>query len=266
MNAGFQNLITIPHSSHRASSKNMEICMSIQHDAYPNHQTSAAIVVSFSDVAGAVAGPGSVITNDSQRTFMWREPGITGTVVRLFQTGNNLFWAIFGKGEPHFADIYNCQNKTNGKVSMDEITIDENRHYFTEAVGYGMWGMYHFIACLVILNMLIGMMAESYQRVQENADMEWKFACSTLWLSVFDVNCLVPPPFNLLPSIQWFMTQYKWMRMVGKGEKHSAYLKPSEKKESYIRYEKERSEKKCEDEKYEKLVVQLIRRYLTQRF
>ncbi|CAL1261675.1 unnamed protein product [Larinioides sclopetarius] len=180
----------------------------------------------------------------------------------LFQTGNNLFWAIFGKGEPHFADIYNCQNKTNGKVSMDEIITDENRHYFTEAVGYGMWGMYHFIACLVILNMLIGMMAESYQRVQENADMEWKFACSTLWLSVFDISCLVPPPFNLLPSIQWFMTQYKWMRTVGKGEKHSAYLTPSEKKESYIKHEKERLEKKCEDEKYEKLMVQLIRRYL----
>ncbi|GIZ03698.1 short transient receptor potential channel 4 [Caerostris extrusa] len=142
----------------------------------------------------------------------------------LFQTGNNLFWAIFGKGEPYFADIYNCQNKTNGQF-FGEITVDENRHYFTEAIGYGMWGMYHFIACLVILNMLIGMMAESYQRVQENADMEWKFACSTLWLSVFDVNCLVPPPFNLLPSLQWFITQYKWMRQ----KRKAGYLTSSEK-------------------------------------
>ncbi|PRD24501.1 UNVERIFIED_CONTAM: Short transient receptor potential channel 5 [Trichonephila clavipes] len=203
----------------------------------------------------------------------------------LFQTGNNLFWAIFGKGEPHFADIYNCQNKTN-EESMEEIIIDENRHYFTEAVGYGMWGMYHFIACLVILNMLIGMMAESYQRVQwdisavlrvngsgllkrglmitirENADMEWKFACSTLWLSVFDTYSLVPPPFNLLPSIQWFMIQYNWMRTTRKGGKFAGYFTPSDKKENSIKLEKERLEKQCEDEKYEKLMVQLIRRYL----
>ncbi|GIY89980.1 short transient receptor potential channel 4 [Caerostris darwini] len=175
----------------------------------------------------------------------------------LFQTGNNLFWAIFGKGEPYFADIYNCQNKTNGQF-FGEITVDENRHYFTEAIGYGMWGMYHFIACLVILNMLIGMMAESYQRVQENADMEWKFACSTLWLSVFDVNCLVPPPFNLLPSLQWFITQYKWMRQ----KRKAGYLTSSEKMEIIQRCEKEKKEKKCEDEKYEKLMVQLIKRYL----
>ncbi|KAG8178568.1 hypothetical protein JTE90_004496 [Oedothorax gibbosus] len=160
----------------------------------------------------------------------------------LFQTGNNLFWAIFGKGEPHFADIYNCQNTTNVESSLDKTAIDENRHYFTEAIGYGMWGMYHFIACLVILNMLIGMLAESYQRVQENADMEWKFACSTLWLSVFEGCYLVPPPFNLLPSIEWFTTQYKRFR--GTSEKVLCEKKTAQNQNENI-------EKKAEEEKYE---------------
>lgn len=49
--------------------------------------------------------------------------------------------------------------------------------------------------------------------------MEWKFACSTLWLSVFDGHYLVPPPFNLLSSIQWFITQYK--RIKGTSENPS---------------------------------------------
>lgn len=101
---------------------------------------------------------------------------------RLFQTGNNLFWAIFGKGEPHFADIYNCQNVTNVET-LDNTIVDENRHYFTEAIGYGMWGMYHFIACLVILNMLIGMMAESYQRVQ--VGIQFQFYLSLLLKLIF---------------------------------------------------------------------------------
>ncbi|GFY36434.1 hypothetical protein TNCV_3451381 [Trichonephila clavipes] len=37
---------------------------------------------------------------------------------------------------------------------------------------------------------------------------------------------------------------------------------PSNEKENSIKLEKERLEKQCEDEKYEKLMVQLIRRYL----
>ncbi|XP_035231950.1 short transient receptor potential channel 5-like [Stegodyphus dumicola] len=180
----------------------------------------------------------------------------------LFKTSNNLFWAIFGKGEPHFASIHNCRNMTSGGSLVDEVMVDENKHYFTEAIGYGMWGMYHFIACLVLLNMLIGMMAESYQRVQENADMEWKFACSTLWLSVFDGYYLVPPPFNLLPSIQWFMTQYKRLKDSKRNRKPSESLTSSFKKSSRLKSEREAAEQKMEDEKYEKLIVQLIRRYL----
>ncbi|XP_015927173.1 short transient receptor potential channel 4-like [Parasteatoda tepidariorum] len=178
----------------------------------------------------------------------------------LFQTGNKLFWAIFGKGEPHFADIYHCpKNDTGSELG---IKIAENDHFFTEAVGYAMWGIYHFIACLVVLNMLIGMMAESYQRVQENADIEWKFGCSTLWLSVFDYNCLVPPPFNLLPSLRWFFIKY---RRVSESKGKISYINIfnfSKQKLFHKNSEKEKLEQKLEEEKYEKLMIQLIRRYL----
>lgn len=60
-------------------------------------------------------------------------------------------------GEPDFAQII-ITNENNETAAND--------HIFTEGVGYTLWGLYHLITVVILLNMVIAMMTESYQRVQ----------------------------------------------------------------------------------------------------
>ena len=88
--------------------------------------------------------------------------------------------------------------------------------FFTRFWGLLMFGRLHFYPLLfghctylcsysvcniiVLLNMLIAMMSNSYQIIFERSDMEWKFSRSKLWISYFDTGSTVPVPFNLIPA------------------------------------------------------------------
>lgn len=61
-------------------------------------------------------------------------------------------------GSPTDADLVVSQNIG----SADRIL----KHYFTEAVGYGLWALFHILTVIVLLNMLIAMMSDSFQRIQ----------------------------------------------------------------------------------------------------
>lgn len=73
---------------------------------------------------------------------------------------------------------------------------------FTRFWALLMFGSYSVINIIVLLNMLIAMMSNSYQIISERSDVEWKFARSQLWMSYFEDGDTVPPPFNLFPSIK----------------------------------------------------------------
>ncbi|KAI1903790.1 hypothetical protein AGOR_G00030840 [Albula goreensis] len=53
---------------------------------------------------------------------------------------------------------------------------------------------------IVLLNMLIAMINSSFQEIEDDADVEWKFARSKLWFSYFEEGRTLPVPFNLVPS------------------------------------------------------------------
>lgn len=65
---------------------------------------------------------------------------------RLFETLQSLFWSIFG-----LINLY--------------VTNVKARHEFTEFVGATMFGTYNVISLVVLLNMLIAMMNNSYQLI-----------------------------------------------------------------------------------------------------
>lgn len=65
---------------------------------------------------------------------------------RLFETLQSLFWSIFG-----LISLY--------------VTNVKPDHEFTEFVGTTMFGTYNVISLVVLLNMLIAMMNNSYQHI-----------------------------------------------------------------------------------------------------
>ncbi|MEQ2187668.1 hypothetical protein GOODEAATRI_006948, partial [Goodea atripinnis] len=128
----------------------------------------------------------------------------------LFETLQSLFWSVFG-----LLNLY--------------VTNVKARHEFTEFVGATMFGTYNVISLVVLLNMLIAMMNNSYQliavsyslklsslvcsrtQVKDHADIEWKFARTKLWMSYFDEGGTLPPPFNIIPSPKSFWYLLMWL-------------------------------------------------------
>ncbi|XP_068440630.1 short transient receptor potential channel 6 isoform X2 [Clinocottus analis] len=99
----------------------------------------------------------------------------------LEESFKTLFWAIFGLSE----------------VKSVVINID---HKFIENIGYVLYGVYNIIMVIVLLNMLIAMFNSSFQEIEDDSDVEWKFARAKLWFSYFEHGGILPVPFNLVPS------------------------------------------------------------------
>ncbi|GAB0180264.1 short transient receptor potential channel 4 [Grus japonensis] len=117
----------------------------------------------------------------------------------LFETLQSLFWSIFG-----LINLY--------------VTNVKARHEFTEFVGATMFGTYNVISLVVLLNMLIAMMNNSYQLIADHADIEWKFARTKLWMSYFEEGGTLPTPFNVIPSPKslWYLIKWLWRHLCKK--------------------------------------------------
>ncbi|KAM8835040.1 short transient receptor potential channel 6a [Synchiropus picturatus] len=99
----------------------------------------------------------------------------------LEESFKTLFWAIFG-------------------LSEVRSVIINNGHKFIENIGYVLYGVYNVTMVIVLLNMLIAMINSSFQEIEDDADVEWKFARAKLWFSYFEEGRTIPAPFNLIPS------------------------------------------------------------------
>ncbi|XP_010791805.1 short transient receptor potential channel 6a isoform X3 [Notothenia coriiceps] len=99
----------------------------------------------------------------------------------LEESFKTLFWAIFGLSE------------------VKSVVIN-NGHKFIENIGYVLYGVYNVTMVIVLLNMLIAMINSSFQEIEDDADVEWKFARAKLWFSYFEEGRTLPVPFNLVPS------------------------------------------------------------------
>ncbi|XP_030008979.1 short transient receptor potential channel 4b isoform X2 [Sphaeramia orbicularis] len=111
----------------------------------------------------------------------------------LFETLQSLFWSVFG-----LISLY--------------VTNVEPDHEFTEFVGSTMFGTYNVISLVVLLNMLIAMMNNSYQHIADHADIEWKFARTKLWMSYFEEGGTLPSPFNIIPSPKSLCYLIGWIK------------------------------------------------------
>ena len=76
-----------------------------------------------------------------------------------------LFWDMFGYGDEDAANIVlqnACPAPNNTKVCYYNTT----KHSLTEGTGYTLYGMYHIVAIIVLVNVLIALMSNTLSKVQ----------------------------------------------------------------------------------------------------
>lgn len=160
--------------------------------------------------------------NQGDACMKWRRFG------NLFESSQSLFWASFGM------------------VGLESFELQGIKSY-TRFWGLLMFGSYSVINVIVLLNLLIAMMSNSYAMIEQHSDTEWKFARTRLWMSYFEESSTLPPPFNIFPNMKHLL------RIFGKKKKRDI------KRESTIR----RKEDKERAERYTNVMRALVWRYVS---
>ncbi|KAK5848168.1 hypothetical protein PBY51_005806 [Eleginops maclovinus] len=160
----------------------------------------------------------------------------------LFETLQSLFWSIFG-----LLNLY--------------VTNVKARHEFTEFVGATMFGTYNVISLVVLLNMLIAMMNNSYQLIADHADIEWKFARTKLWMSYFDEGGTLPPPFNIIPSPKSILYLLLWLHnKLCRGGGLAG--EDSHKCENLREFTERHADSLIQNQHYQEVIRSLVKRYV----
>nr|XP_020514899.2 short transient receptor potential channel 5-like [Labrus bergylta] len=160
----------------------------------------------------------------------------------LFETLQSLFWSIFG-----LLNLY--------------VTNVKARHEFTEFIGATMFGTYNVISLVVLLNMLIAMMNNSYQLIADHADIEWKFARTKLWMSYFDEGGTLPPPFNIIPSPKSILYLLWWLhnKLCQRGQPPG---EDSHKCENLREFTERHADSLIQNQHYQEVIRSLVKRYV----
>ncbi|KAL0970644.1 hypothetical protein UPYG_G00245010 [Umbra pygmaea] len=160
----------------------------------------------------------------------------------LFETLQSLFWSVFG-----LLNLY--------------VTNVKARHEFTEFVGATMFGTYNVISLVVLLNMLIAMMNNSYQLIADHADIEWKFARTKLWMSYFDEGGTLPPPFNIVPSPKsvWYLCLWLHHKICRKG---TPPADETHKHQNLREFTERHADSLIQNQHYQEVIRSLVKRYV----
>ncbi|XP_050530406.1 short transient receptor potential channel 3-like [Daktulosphaira vitifoliae] len=177
--------------------------------------------------------------------------------VSIYATLKTLFWGIFCMTPPTAGSVVIEYNPEKDGGVSDAWQSEEgsgsfaaaiNQHYATQAVGTLLYAIFETLTVIVMLNMLIATMTNTFQRVTGNSYVEWVFGRTQVFLS-FSVHTDLPPPFNLLPTLDCLWDYAKCMCECCKA---SAKAVVKAFTDDYPN---------LPDREYEKLMSALVRRY-----
>ncbi|KAI8504052.1 hypothetical protein Bbelb_181200 [Branchiostoma belcheri] len=111
----------------------------------------------------------------------------------LVSTMVSLFWTAFGMGDLSMLEL------KPGNSTLEVFRILEQPR-LTETVGKLIFALFHVTVVLVLLNLLIAIMSDSYQRTQASEDKrrDWTFLIIKNMLFYMRVDLSLAPPFNVL--------------------------------------------------------------------
>ncbi|XP_070557752.1 short transient receptor potential channel 4-like [Ptychodera flava] len=157
-------------------------------------------------------------------------------------------------------------NATNGRnltltLADDAVSyVLKDFGYIYTTMGLTLYGLFCIIVMLVLLNLCIAMMSDTYTKIKENIDVEWKFVRTCMWLDFF-VGPVLPPPFNLIPSPESMSNVVRRLFRRVLGKRYEGVR--NEDSEMEMRNPKERL--KSAGLTYEELMQILGRRYMKKR-
>ncbi|KAL1509539.1 hypothetical protein ABEB36_004254 [Hypothenemus hampei] len=124
------------------------------------------------------------LNSENDACMKWRR------FANVFESTQSLFWASFGM------------------IELENFELTGIKSY-TRFWGLLMFGCYCVINVIVLLNLLIAMMSNSYATIEHHSDTEWKFARTKLWMSYFEESGTLPPPFNIFPKTKCFLKLFR---------------------------------------------------------
>ncbi|PNF38384.1 hypothetical protein B7P43_G07234 [Cryptotermes secundus] len=89
-----------------------------------------------------------------------------------------------------------------GMSSVKDVQKSGSRPQWTEYLFKIMFMVYMSVSVVVLINLLIAMMSDTYQRIQAQSDIEWKYGLAKLIRNMHRTTT-TPSPLNLMTS--WFM-------------------------------------------------------------
>ncbi|EGI60948.1 Short transient receptor potential channel 4 [Acromyrmex echinatior] len=117
--------------------------------------------------------------------------------------GELLFFAIFGQ-------------TTHGDFKTEKQTQPS----WTTVLFKITFGIYMLVSVVVLINLLIAMMSDTYQRIQAQSDIEWKYGLSKLVRNMHRTTT-APSPLNLLSTWITYFVKLCKKRLTKKKERPS---------------------------------------------
>ncbi|KAF2900649.1 hypothetical protein ILUMI_05528, partial [Ignelater luminosus] len=97
-----------------------------------------------------------------------------------------------------------------GQTTYDELMIlapvnrVQYRPEWTKSLFKIAFGIYMLVSVVVLVNLLIAMMSDTYQRIQAQSDIEWKFGLSKLIRNMHRTTT-APAPINLITTWLFYL-------------------------------------------------------------
>nr|XP_006825411.1 PREDICTED: short transient receptor potential channel 4-like [Saccoglossus kowalevskii] len=124
--------------------------------------------------------------------FYYMYVGVDKTAFNEFSsTVATLITVIFGADASTNLKVEVLYNTTGGKY-------DATRPFWV--IGYWLYILFGTSTLVVLLNICIAMMSDTYARLKESIDMLWKFRRTQIWVDYFNAPVL-PAPYNIIPSV-----------------------------------------------------------------
>jgi len=142
---------------------------------------------------------------------------------------HRLFWKILAADPNHSGVGLNKLNQT-GNVTTPEATPS---HDFAHVFILVAWAAYQIAICMLMINLLIAIMNDTFMEVRKNAPKNWKYSKSYYQGQFLKNKATFPSPFQWVYYIAYFVAKCKKCKIDRSKEKKEK--KQEEKRGNYLK-------------------------------